>query len=93
MRSIKYLNTILTVLTVLLALQLWTTWTMPAAGWDHAQHALAQDGLANAGAQRKQLIDQTKALTDKVDQLANLFKTGKARVQVEGLSTEKPATN
>ena len=35
MRSLRYLNTILTVLTVLLAMQLWTSWIAPGAGAAH----------------------------------------------------------
>lgn len=89
MRSLRYLNTILTVLTVLLALQLWTTWTTPNQPWDHATQAQAQDGLTNAGAQRKQMIDQTKVVAQKMDQLIALFKNGRARVQVEGMTEEK----
>jgi len=87
MRSLRYLNTILTVLAVLLALQLWTVWTMPGEAWDHARVAQAV-GLSNAGAQRRQLIDQTKLLTQKMDKLLGLFKSGRARVQVEGLNRD-----
>ena len=35
MRSLRYLNTILTVLTVLLAMQLWTSWIAPGSAAGH----------------------------------------------------------
>ena len=56
MRSIRYLNTVLTVIAMLLTLQLWTLWTSPpaqtlsAAQMAHARGRPA--GFPNAAAQR-----------------------------------------
>ena len=78
MRSIRYLNTMLTVLAVLLALHLWTAWmSAPGASSD----ALAQ-GIPDAGSQRQQMIDQLKLLNQKTDNIQGLLKSGKIRVVV-----------
>jgi peptidoglycan hydrolase CwlO-like protein len=82
MRSLKYLNSILTVLAVLLTLQLYTAWMSPQAP-SMATEAHAQDGIPNAGAQRKEMIDQLKRLSQQVEELNSQFKTGRARVMVE----------
>jgi len=79
MKSLKYLNSILTVLAVLLALQLWTTWN--AAPVDLASSAHAQ-GIPDEGAQRKQIIDELKLVNKKVDELKGLLVSGKVRVTV-----------
>lgn len=83
MRSIKYLNTILTVLAVLLSLQLYTTWMSPDAP-SMATAARAQEGgLPNAAAQRREMIDLLKRLCQQVEELNGQFKAGSARVRVE----------
>ena len=96
MRSIRYLNTILTVLALLLSLQLWTTWAggpAPAMVLD-AQAArrssrTAADGIPNAGSQRKQMIDLLKKQTQKTEELVNLLKSGKVRVKVEATPAKR----
>ncbi len=82
MRSLRYLNTILTVLAVLLSLQLYTAWMAPDAP-SVATPAHAQDGIPNAGAQRKEMIDVLKRVSQQVEELNGQFKSGRARVQVE----------
>lgn len=84
MRSLKYLNSILTVLAVLLSLQLYTTWMSPAAP-SLASEAHAQEGIPNAGAQRKEMIDQLKRVSQQVEELNGQFKSGTARVRVEAM--------
>jgi len=84
MRSLRYLNSILTVLAVLLALQLWTAWT--SGPIDLATPATAQvrgSGIPDAGAQRKDMIDLLKRIAVQNDELASLFKSGQARVKLE----------
>lgn len=88
MRSIKYLNTVLTVIAVLLALQLWTLWTVGPVGqsdgpigFDTPAQAV---GIPNAGQQRKQIADAIKQLSGQVESLGNLFRSGQARVRIEG---------
>lgn len=88
MRSLRYLNTILTILAVLLSLQLYTMWMRPAASsspaWpDFAGVAHAQEGIPNAGAQRREMIDLLKAGNKRLDELTDLFRSGRARIQVE----------
>ena len=89
MRSLRYLNTILTLLTVLLAMQLWTTWMTPSASGNAAglaSPALAQaagGGIPDAGAQRKEMIDLLKRHIQQTDELIGLLKSGQVRVKVE----------
>jgi len=78
MKSIRYLNTILTVLAVVLTLQLWTAWT---TGPDTLSEARAQ-GIPDAGSQREQMIGELKLLNKKVDQLKALLTSGKVRVSI-----------
>lgn len=91
MRSVRYLNAILTVLAVLLALNLWVTWAATPGGealsWAGPAEAQAA-GIPNAGEQRKQMIDLLKALNVKVNQLTELVESGKVRVQVEAPPNE-----
>lgn len=80
MRSLRYLNGILTVLAVLLGLQLWTSWTANTSV-DVAAPAYAQ-GIPDAGAQRLQIIDQLKLLNSRTEELKGLLLSGKVQVKV-----------
>ena len=84
MRSLKYLNSILTVLAVLLSLQLYTAWMSPS-GPSVATPVQAQESAmpANAAAQRKEMIDLLKRLSQQVEELNGQFKAGSARVRVD----------
>ncbi len=77
MKSIRYLNIILTVLAGLLTAQLYTTWTQSPSLLSQADAA-----IPDAGAQRDQIISQLKLLNTKQDQLHQLFKTGQAKVRL-----------
>ena len=86
MQSLRYLNSILTVLAVLLALNVWTMWRGAAAemvGPIQSAQAAGPGGIPNAGAQRKQIIDQLKSLNAKTDSLTSLLKSGTVRVRVQ----------
>ena len=85
MKSLRYLNTILTVIAVLLTLNVWTLWTITPGGdaLSAATEARAQ-GMTNAGAQRKQMIDAIKKVEAKTVELTKMFKDGRARVRLEG---------
>ncbi len=93
MRSLRYLNAVLTIIAVLLTLQLWTTWTVGTstgalpAQFDHA--STAEAAVPNAGAQRKQMIDQLNKTNASLKELTDLFKSGKARVRVDAPAGEK----
>ena len=83
MNSLRYLNTVLTVIAVLLGLNLWTAW-MATPTAPLASQAMAQnDGLANAGAQRSQMIDQLKQLVQRTEELTALLKSGNVHVKVD----------
>lgn len=83
MRSLKYLNTILTILAILLSLNLWMTWTqMPQANLPVESQAQAA-GIPDSGAQLQQQIEQLKQLNRTSEELVGLFKNGQARVRTE----------
>ncbi len=80
MRSLTYLNVVLSLIAVLLTAVLWTMWSNPAV--DLTASARAQ-GLTDPGAQRAAQIDQLKSINQKVEELTRLFKSGQARVRLE----------
>ena len=83
MKSLRYLNTMLTVIAVLLTVNVWTLWSMaPGDALSVATEARA-DGLTNAGAQRKQMVDAIKQVQKEVGEVKSMFKNGTARVRLE----------
>ena len=93
MRSLRYLNAILTVVAILLALHLWTLWAGEPVGLNGlmAAPAHAKDlpvGLNSASIERKQIAELLKQLNHRTDELITLFRSGRARINV-GLPTEK----
>jgi len=90
MRSLRYLNTVLTVIAVLLTLQLWTAWTglpdgsVAEAKPTRSQLASRASGIPNAAAQRIETVNLLKKMSQQNETLIGLFRTGKARVRVEG---------
>ncbi len=95
MRSLRYLNSVLTVLAILLTLQLWTMWTQSAApsrsaAWLDVARPAHAAGLPNSAMQRKQTNDLLKQLIRKTEELNGLFKSGRARVRVEQAASKKP---
>jgi len=88
MRSLRYLNTVLTVIAILLTAHLWALWTIPVpTGSQEAVLDLAAPahaaGLPNSGMQRKQTNDLLKQLIQKTEELSGLFKNGRARIRIE----------
>ena len=86
MKSLRYLNTILTVIAVLLTLNLWTLWTGENSRItaDFATSAQAQnEGLQNAGAQRNQMIDLLRKQVAATENLTALLKSGNVKVKVD----------
>lgn len=101
MRSLRYLNTVLTVIAILLTLQLWTTWSAGSASWPGASVAEARarsqakvkDSGTTPGAQRAETVRQLKKLNQNTETLIDLFRNGQARVRVEGeLTRDKQRT-
>jgi hypothetical protein len=84
MKSLRYLNTMLTVIAVLLTVNIWTLWSVTPGGdaLSVATEARA-NGIANAGAQRKQIIDAIKQVQAETGELKAMFKSGSARVRLE----------
>ena len=88
MRSLRYLNAMLTVLSVLLALHLWTLWTGDGAGGLLPEARVANAvsrpvGLPNASAQRMEIVGLLKQQNRKIDELIGLFRSGTARVKLQ----------
>jgi hypothetical protein len=90
MRSLRYLNAILTVLAVLLGLQLWTAWTQTNLGTPARVQAAppAAGGIPDTGAQQKEMIDLLKQLVQKVQEQTDLWRSGDVHVH-----TDKPAAS
>ena len=82
MKSLRYLNVVLTVIALLLTLNLWTLWTTSPSTLMQPPAAQAQ-GVSNAGAQRNQMIALLKQQVQRTEELTGLFKSGKARVRVD----------
>ncbi len=89
MPSLRYLNSVLTLLAVLLSLNLWTTWTMTPASEvvSTSQEAHAQ-GIPNAGAQRKAILDEVTAVKQAVTDLKTTLTNGSVRVKVDSMPAE-----
>ncbi|GAB4109343.1 MAG: hypothetical protein Kow00105_18050 [Phycisphaeraceae bacterium] len=91
MKSLRYLNSMLTVIAVLLALNIWTLWTVTPGGEATGIAAeVRADGIANAGAQRKQIIDAVNQVRGEVGEIKMMFKNGSARVRLEA-GSQQPA--
>ena len=90
MNPLRYLNSVLTVLAILLALQLWTTWSgvVTEESLSMATPAYAQ-GIANAGQQRQQMVEELRKVSREVQRLSSLFESGRARVRIDGGTREK----
>lgn len=90
MRSLRYLNGVLTVLAVLLTLHLLTTWTLvPAPSFEQQANAQAAPGT-DPGMQRRQMIDLLKLLVQRTEEQTELLKSGQVRVRVEAATPESP---
>lgn len=88
MRSLRYLNAILTAVAILLTVQLWMWWVGDASE-NHGfmvspVHAQAVPvGLNNASSERRQIAELLKKLNHRTEELITLFRSGRARINVE----------
>ena len=87
MRSLGYLNGVLTVLAVLLALQLWVS-IGKAPVTESAAVAQVGKGIPDVGAQNQEIIDQLKKLNVQLDAINGLLQSGKVRVKLDGGKSE-----
>lgn len=87
MNSLRYLNSVLTVIVLLMAFGLWTRWmeggSMPSSGLVSSAHAA---GIPDAGGQRKQIVDELKRVSNELEKLTSMFRSGQARVRVDSPS-------
>ena len=90
MRSLRYLNTVLTLIAVLLTLNLWTMWSVTPGGElvGLATNASAA-GIPNAGAQRKAMVDALKQVNVNLGAIHTMLKDGSVRVKIEALPEKK----
>jgi len=88
MRSLRYLNTILTLIAVLLTLNLWTAWTAspgtPAIDGAHTASAQAK-GVGSSGERQVEMINQLKSLNTAVGNIETTLTSGKMRVKVDSM--------
>jgi len=85
MRSLRYCNVILTFIAVLLTLNLWTAWvTTPGGSMMSVTDDAHAQGIPNAGAQRKEMVDQLKSVNAEIKSLHATLKSGSVRVKVDG---------
>jgi hypothetical protein len=89
MKSLRYLNTVLTLIAVLLTVNVWTLWTVTPGGdsLSVATQARAQ-GLTNPGQQREQMINELKKINANTGDLKAMLKGGSARVRLEAGSSK-----
>lgn len=85
MKSLRYLNTVLTLIAVLLTVNIWTLWNVTPGGsaLSVATEAKA-NGIPNAGQQRKEIVDAIKRLNADTTALKNTLANGTIKVKVEG---------
>jgi hypothetical protein len=89
MRSLRYLNSVLTVIAVLLSANVYALWTSTPGGeafWP-AQRANAAErpepGVPNASQQRKEMVDLLKNVNAQLGDLKSSLKDGTVRVRIE----------
>jgi hypothetical protein len=86
MRTLRYLNGVLTVIAVLLTLNVWTMWQ--TAGQSNPRPSLTEPahavGRTNAGQQREKIIGQLKQANAQLGELHAMLAEGKLTVQVKG---------
>jgi len=76
MRSVRYLNGVLTIIAVLLTLNLWAQWHGgPGSNQLPAMPRAAAKGMPNPGAQRMEMIGQLKKLNEQVSVLTKQLET------------------
>lgn len=84
MRQLRYLNAVLTVIAVLLTLNLWVAWHATPGGQQMTltQEASAQ-GLADAGAQRREMVDLLKQINVSIGQVRTTLTDGSVKVSTD----------
>ncbi len=90
MKSLRYLNTVLTLIAVLLTVNIWTLWNMTPGGeaLSVATEAEAANGIPNAGQQRKEIVDAVKRVNDDTNAIKNLLANGTIKVRIEGNASQ-----
>ncbi len=89
MKSLRYLNTVLTMIAVLLTVNIWTLWTVTPGGNALSMATQAQAaGMVNAAQQRKDIVDVLKKINADTGELKSMLKGGSARVRLEAGSQQ-----
>ncbi len=84
MRSLRYLNTVLTLIAILLTLNLFTMWSVGVGGEAASLSSTAHaQGTANAAQQRQNIVDQLKLVNVNINQLNQTLTSGRVRVSIE----------
>jgi len=89
MKSLRYLNTVLTLIAVLLTVNIWTLWNTTPAGDVLSVATEAQaNGIPNAGQQRKDILDAVKRVNTDTNAIKNLLANGTIKVKIEGNTSQ-----
>jgi hypothetical protein len=89
MKSLRYLNTVLTLIAVLLTANLWTQWNTTPGGDTLSVATQAKAvGLTNAAQQRKDMIELLKKINADTTGLKSMLSNGSARVRLEAGSSK-----
>ena len=86
MRSLRYLNSVLTLIALLLTLNLITMWSVSPSSdvlsFDSNAHA---QGTISAGQQRQDMTDQLKQVNLNINQINENLTNGNVRVQIQAI--------
>ena len=89
MKSLRYLNTMLTLIAVLLTLNVWTLWTVTPGGNTLSVATEAQAaGMVNAAQQRKEMITALNNINANAAEVKSMLSGGSARVRLEAGSSK-----
>jgi hypothetical protein len=83
MKSLRYLNVVLTLIAVLLTMNLWVQYAQSPVGIATPALAAAEEGLANPAAQRNEIIALLKKQVAATENLHALLKSGTLKVKVD----------
>jgi len=89
MKSLRYLNTVLTLIAILLTVQLWTGWHGSAGQMlDHAATVEAA-GIPNAGSQRAAMLDELETMNKNIAALRSTLESDGLKVVVTNIDDLK----
>jgi len=89
MKSLRYLNLILTVIAVLLTVNVWVQFTRTPVELATPAVAAEGEGLQNPANQRNEMIQLLRKQVAATENLHALLKSGTVKVKVDGMEAKK----